>query len=128
MQGSTVGLPSGGATSTGLLPGQVGTFVNFTNVPFGPLEVRRYTNWDEAAPAGASNALDALRKADAESAAIFARIEADRSLLRQLISGPGTPSRLSLHHLRNEIEARLQELEERMASPNVFERVPLTKF
>ena len=84
-------------------------------MPFGPLEVRLYTTWDETAPAGSSNTLDALRKTDAKAAAIFAQFEAYRSLLQQLISGPGTPSRQSLHHLRNQIETLALELEERMA-------------
>ncbi len=124
IQGSTVSLPGGGTTSTGLFPGQSGTFLNFTGVPFGPLEVRRYTNWDETAPAGASSRLDALRKTDAKAAAIVARLEADRSLLWQLASGAETPDRRLVHRVRNRIEARLQELEERMASAKDSARVP----
>lgn len=124
IQGSTVSLPGGGTTSTGLFPGQSGTFLNFTGVPFGPLEVRRYTNWDETAPAGASSTLNALQKTDAKVAAIFAALEADRSLLWQLVSGSETPDRRLVHRVRNRIEARLQELEERMASAKDSARVP----
>ena len=123
VQGSTVGLPGGGTTSTGLSPGEAGTFSNSTNVPFGPIEVRLYTTWDETAPAGAGGTLDALRKTDAEAAAVLARLEAHRSVLRQLISGPGKPSRGSLHDLRNRIEGLVQELEERMAPAGASSRV-----
>ncbi len=124
VKGSTVGLPSGGTTTTGLFPGQDGTFLNSTNIPFGPIEIRHYTNWDETAPAGVANTLNALVDADPEAAAILARFGADRALLRQLMSGTGTPSRLSLHHLRDEIEARLRDLEERMAPADAVARVP----
>ncbi|MCZ6890713.1 MAG: hypothetical protein O7H39_19655, partial [Gammaproteobacteria bacterium] len=114
----------GGTTSTGLFPGQSGTFSNPTTLPFAPFEVRRYTNWDETAPAGASSTLDALRTTDAKVAAIFAALEADRSLLWQLVSGSETPDRRLVHRLRDRIEAQLQELEERMGSPKDSARVP----
>jgi hypothetical protein len=117
-------LPSGVTTSTGLFPGQTGTFTNFTNVPFGPLEVRRYTQWDEAAPAGAHQAVEARRKTDPKVDAILQRLESNRSLLRQLVGGPGTPSRASLNHLRDEIESGLRELEARMAPPDASLRLP----
>ena len=127
VDGVNMMLPSGVITSTGLFPGQVGTFTNFTNVPFGPLEVRRYTQWDETAPPGANQFVEARRKVDAEVDGILHRLEAHRSLLRQLISGPGTPSRASLKHVQDEIESRVRELEERMAAPGTSLRLPFAE-
>jgi hypothetical protein len=123
VNGSTVSLPGGGTTSTGLSPGQMGTFLNFTDVPFGPLEVRNYTEWDETAPAGAGQALATRMRTDAGMEAMMAAIEADRAMLRRLAGNRETASRESLHRLRHQVEARLRELERRMAPANAAGRV-----
>jgi hypothetical protein len=41
-----------------------------------------------------------------------------------MIGGPGTPARAALHHLRDEIESGLRELEARMAAPGAGIRLP----
>lgn len=113
--GSTVPVPGGGTTNSGLAPGQQGTFANFTGLPSGPIELRRYTTWDETAAPGAGEALGAFRSAGAAEAAMVDGFELARALFRQIGTARMLPSPQVLDELWNDVELRLQELESRMA-------------
>lgn len=113
--GSTVPVPGGGTTPSGLAPGQQGTFSNFTGLPFGPIELRRYTTWDESAAPGAAEALGAFRGTSAAAAAMIDGFELARELFRQIGTARMLPSAHMLDELWNDVELRLQELERSMA-------------
>jgi len=113
--GSTVPVPGGGSTNSGLAAGQQGTFSNFTGLPFGPIELRRYATWDETAAPGAGETLGAFRITGAAAAAMVDGFELARALFRQVGTARMLPSTQVIDALWNDVEARLRDLEERMA-------------
>ena len=115
--GSSVTLPSGRTTETGLAPGERGPFQSKTRASFGQVEtIDNWVTWDEEDPAGES--ADAETASDPQTAALMREYQTLRDEMAMLAgTDPEVVTQRGRAEIRERLAAQVRQIEKAVSQP-----------